>query len=282
MSASSSRTAAAVRPLPGSVGFAPGIERRTDLVAQAARGPAQVGFEDLPDVHARRHAQRVQHEIDRRAVFQEGHVFLRQDAADDALVAVTAGHLVARLQLALHRHEDLDHLEHARSQFVAAFELFLAVLELLLDRLDRGVVLALGRFQLLLARIVGHGELPPFVAFHVGQQLLVDLHALLDALGRGRGHLAQQHVLQAVEGGAVEDRALVLAVLGEAFDFLVLDGAGTVVDLDAVTVEVRTSTIVPETPGGRRSEVSRTSLAFSPKIARSSFSSGVIGDRPWA
>ena len=40
----------------------------------------------------------------------------------------------------------------------------------------------------------------------------------------------------------------------------------------------RTSTIVPATPGGTRSEVSRTSEAFSPKIARSSFSSGVIGD----
>ena len=34
-------------------------------------------------------------------------------------------------------------------------------------------------------------------------------------------------------------------------------------------------------PGGRRSEVSRTSEAFSPKMARSSFSSGVIGDSPF-
>ena len=42
-------------------------------------------------------------------------------------------------------------------------------------------------------------------------------------------------------------------------------------------LNTRTSTIVPDTPGGSRSEVSRTSLAFSPKIARSSFSSGVIG-----
>ena len=54
---------------------------------------------------------------------------LRQDAADDALVAVTAGHLVARLQLALHRDEHLDHLEHARRQLVAALELLDAVLE---------------------------------------------------------------------------------------------------------------------------------------------------------
>ncbi len=37
----------------------------------------------------------------------------------------------------------------------------------------------------------------------------------------------------------------------------------------------RTSTTVPSMPGGTVSEVSRTSPAFSPKIARSSFSSGV-------
>jgi hypothetical protein len=47
----------------GLIGFAPGIERVPILLAQA-RGPAQVGFEDLPDVHARRHAQRVQHDVD--------------------------------------------------------------------------------------------------------------------------------------------------------------------------------------------------------------------------
>ena len=42
----------------------------------------------------------------------------------------------------------------------------------------------------------------------------------------------------------------------------------------------RTSTMVPVVPGGSFSEVSRTSDAFSPKIARSSFSSGVIGLSP--
>ena len=45
--------------------------------------------------------------------------------------------------------------------------------------------------------------------------------------------------------------------------------------------KTRTSTTVPMPPGGTRSEVSRTSEAFSPKIARSSFSSGVIGDSPF-
>jgi hypothetical protein len=47
-----------------------------------------------------------------------------------------------------------------------------------------------------------------------------------------------------------------------------------------VAVE-RTSTTVPVTPGGSLSEVSRTSEAFSPKMARSSFSSGVIGLSPF-
>ncbi len=36
-----------------------------------------------------------------------------------ALVAVTAGHLVARLDAALDGQEHLDHLQHARSQVVA-------------------------------------------------------------------------------------------------------------------------------------------------------------------
>ncbi len=54
---------------------------------------------------------------------------------DDALVAVTAGHLVARLQLALHRHEDLDHLHHARRQFVAALQLLDLVHEALVEAL---------------------------------------------------------------------------------------------------------------------------------------------------
>src|SRR5665213_1324133 len=46
-------------------------------------------------------------------------------------------------------------------------------------------------------------------------------------------------------------------------------------------LKTRTSTIVPVTPGGKRRDVSRTSAAFSPKIARSSFSSGVIGLSPF-
>jgi hypothetical protein len=58
-------------------------------------------------------------------------------SGDHTLVAVTAGHLVARLDLALHGDEDLDHLHHARRQFVAALQLLdlvdEAVFQLFLD-----------------------------------------------------------------------------------------------------------------------------------------------------
>ena len=50
----------------------------------------EVRLQDLPDVHAARHAERVQHDVDRRAVREERHVLFGHDAGDDALVAVAA------------------------------------------------------------------------------------------------------------------------------------------------------------------------------------------------
>ena len=58
-----------------------------------------------------------------RAVLEVRHVLLGQDARDDALVAVAAGHLVADRQLALDGDVDLDHLDDARRQLVALGEL---------------------------------------------------------------------------------------------------------------------------------------------------------------
>ena len=104
------------------------------------RRPPEVRLENLADVHTRRHAERVEHDLHRRAVRQVRHVLFGQDARDDALVAVAAGHLVADRQLALHRDVDLDQLDDARRQLVAAADLLLLLLEELADDLD----LALG------------------------------------------------------------------------------------------------------------------------------------------
>ena len=70
-------------------------------------GPAEVGLEDLSDVHARRHTQRVQHDVHRPTVGHVGHVLFGQDPGDDALVPVATGHLVADRELALDRDVDL-------------------------------------------------------------------------------------------------------------------------------------------------------------------------------
>ena len=44
---------------------------------------------------------RDRHDIQRGTIGQEGHILLGQHAGNDALVAVTAGHLVAHLDLSL-------------------------------------------------------------------------------------------------------------------------------------------------------------------------------------
>ena len=64
-----------------------------------------------------------EHDLDRRSVRQERHIFVGQNAGDDALVAVTAGHLVAHRELALHGDVDLDHLDDAGRKLVALLQL---------------------------------------------------------------------------------------------------------------------------------------------------------------
>ncbi len=46
-----------------------------------------------------------------------------KNARNDTLVSVASGHLVADGKLALHGDEDLHHLDHARSKFVALTQL---------------------------------------------------------------------------------------------------------------------------------------------------------------
>src|SRR5262245_128284 len=93
-----------------------GLERLADLAAQAAAGPTEMGLENLAHIHAARHAKRIEHDVDRGPVLEVRHVFDRHDLADHALVAVTAGHLVAGLDLALHRDEDLDRKSACRER----------------------------------------------------------------------------------------------------------------------------------------------------------------------
>ena len=89
------------------------------------RGPAvtrrvaEVRFEHLADVHAARDTERVEHDVDRRAVGEVRHVLDGQDLGDHTLVAVAAGELVALADLALLADVDAHELVHARRQLVA-------------------------------------------------------------------------------------------------------------------------------------------------------------------
>ena len=214
------------------------VEHLLDLVAEAASGPAEVGLEDLADVHSRRHAQRIQHHVGMSPVLEERHVLDRQDAADDALVAVTAGHLVARLQLALHGDEDLDHLEHARRQLVTGLELADTVLEAVLDRIHGLVILALQGFEVGLALVVLDRDLPPFVALRTFEGRLIQGRALLDGLRRGRRDLALISISFRREKVArLRIRTLVVGVLLEPLLLFRLDRPRAVIDVDSVTVE---------------------------------------------
>jgi hypothetical protein len=101
------------------LGFLIGIKHLAHLLAKARTGPAQMGFQDLAHVHAARHTKRVQNNINMGAILKERHVFDGHDARNHALVAVASSHLVAGLNLPLHRDEDFDHLHHARRQLIS-------------------------------------------------------------------------------------------------------------------------------------------------------------------
>src|SRR5262245_12761455 len=213
------------------------VHRLPDPQAQAGAGPAEMGLEDLSDVHATGDTQRIQHDIDLRAVLEERHVLDRHDLRHHALVAVAAGHLVTGLDLALHRDEDLDHLHHAGRKLVAALQLLDLVEEALLEALLRLVVLLADGLDLGHQLVVRRGELPPLRARIFFEHRAGDLGILLEALRPGDALATLQHLGQAAVDVAVEDSLLVVAVLGEPLDLLTLDGERALVLLDAVAVE---------------------------------------------
>src|SRR6266478_3540088 len=160
-----------------------GVDRLADAMAEAGAGPAQVGLKDLADIHAARHAERVEHNIDLLAVGKERHVLNRHDLGHDALVAVAAGHLIARLDLALYGDEDFDHLHHAGWQFVATLQLFDLIEKTLLQALLRFVVLFANGLDLGHQLVVRRGEQPPLRARIFLQHRAGDLGILLETLG---------------------------------------------------------------------------------------------------
>src|SRR4051812_18640109 len=170
---------------------------RRGLVAHRPERPAEVRLEDLADVHAARHAERVEQDVDRGAVRQVRHVLDGQHLGDDALVAVTAGHLVADRHLALLGDRHADQAVHARLEVVVPLAAELADLHdlaaLAVGEAERGVL-----------------HLACLLAEDRAEQALLRRQLGL-ALGR---HLADQDVAGADLGADVDDPLLVEVLEG--------------------------------------------------------------------
>ncbi len=186
--------------------------RRLRLEAEDPAAPAEVRLEDLAHVHPARNAQRVEHDVDRRAVRKERHVLFRYDARHDALVAVPAGHLVAHRDLPLLGDVDLDQLDHSRREFIRLEDLVDLVFRLLLDlgalrrgRIERGA-------KPLIRRLVADP-----------QRLEVDL-AQVDLLERRPGELeALRPELFDRAGAQHQPDVLALEQLGDLFEHRLRD-----------------------------------------------------------
>ena len=87
-------------------------DRCRNLDAKLFTSPAKVCLEHLSDVHARRHTQRVQDQIDRSTILQEWHVLLGDDLGHNTLVTMAPGHFISHGQLALGSDEHAYRLDN--------------------------------------------------------------------------------------------------------------------------------------------------------------------------
>ena len=196
-----------------------------------------MGFKNLPDIHAARHAKRIEHDVDRRAVLEIGHVLDGHDAGNDTLVAVAPGHLVAGLQLALHGDKDLDHLEHARLQLIARLE-FLETGPVQSLKVRHPVVVAgLELLDGLHGGAVGHDDLPSLAVSQGVEKIPVDHGAPRNALGSALDGAAVEQVKETRLNRPLDDGVFVGPVLFEAVDFGAVNGLGALVRVVACTRE---------------------------------------------
>src|SRR6202166_2759265 len=233
-------------PAAQSFGFHFLAEQTLEAVAQLLGSPAKMRFENLAHVHTRRNAQRIEHDLHRSAVGHIRHVFLRNDARDDALVTVAAGHFVADGKLALHGDIDLDQLDDAGRQLVSLLELFLALCGDLAKHIDLTRSHLLDLFDFLDEQRIFFIE---FQALQVtGGNLFDDFPGKLNALGQqalvglfvvqvSLQNLVAEQIGQALETLVGQDADFVGEVLFEFKDLRGFDGLVPLVFFSALASE---------------------------------------------
>ena len=96
-------------------------DRSGDLDAQCFAGKAQMYFQYLSDIHTGRYTQRIQADVQRTAVGQEGHILYGKYAGNNTLVSVTSGHLITDGDLSLMGDVNTDGFVDAGRQLITVF-----------------------------------------------------------------------------------------------------------------------------------------------------------------
>ena len=95
--------------------------RSSDIESQSLCRKTQVDLQHLSDIHTGRHAQRIQHNVQRTAVRQEGHIFYRKHTGNNTLVSMTAGHLITYRDLSLLGNVDTHCFIYAWRKLISIF-----------------------------------------------------------------------------------------------------------------------------------------------------------------
>ena len=92
--------------------------RRHHLDAKLFGRASQMHFQHLTDIHTRRNAQRIQNDVQRRAVRKERHILRRKNSGNDAFVSVPASHFIADRDFSFLGDIHTDHFVDAGRQIV--------------------------------------------------------------------------------------------------------------------------------------------------------------------
>ena len=194
-------------------------------------------FQHLTNVHTRRNAQGVQHDVHGSAVGHVRHVFHRGDLGDHTLVTVAAGHLVTGLQAALDRDVDLDHFEHACWQLVTLRELLALFFKSQIEAVAGLLQRVLDALQLGGDVLIGRTDVKPMELLDRSQVGFVYLGALGQLVGAAVGSLPVEQFGNTVKRVGFHNAQLVVQVQAEALEFIVDDLLGALVAGDAFTGE---------------------------------------------
>ena len=91
-----------------------GFQHLVDLIAKALCRPAQMNFENLPDIHTRWNAQGIQDHIHRSAILKIGHILLGKNPGYHPLVSMPACHFIPYREFPFHGHIDFHQLNDPR------------------------------------------------------------------------------------------------------------------------------------------------------------------------